>query len=244
MKIVFQFLLFLLCCKAIAQPQYFQGGIVRGDTSQRNIYLVFTGHEFADGDKVITRTLRKTKTSASFFFTGDFYRNYPKTIKKLRKNGHYLGPHSDQHLLYNAWENRDSLLVSETEFKNDLLRNFDLINAPTGYPRFFLPAYEWYNQTIADWSSELGFHLINFSSGTRSNADYTTPDMKNYLSSDAILKSIFQYEQSKGMNGFILLIHFGTAPERKDKLYLHLDEIINYLKSGGYTFKRIDNILD
>jgi peptidoglycan/xylan/chitin deacetylase (PgdA/CDA1 family) len=108
-----------------------------------------------------------------------------------------------------------------------------------------MPAYEWYNDQISAWTSELGLTLINYSPGTRSHADYTTPDLDHYISSDAILQSIVSYEAKDGhdLNGFILLSHVGTAPERTDKFYLRLDELIAYLKRRGYRFQRIDELL-
>ncbi len=35
----------------------------------------------------------------------------------------------------------------------------------------------WYNAQISAWTAERGLTLVNFTPGTRSNADYTTPDM-------------------------------------------------------------------
>ncbi|MEZ4764225.1 MAG: hypothetical protein R3C26_13910 [Calditrichia bacterium] len=48
----------------------------------------------------------KNKGIRRTFFTGDFYRNRAnkKLIEHLRKDGHYLGAHSDKHLLYATWE--------------------------------------------------------------------------------------------------------------------------------------------
>ena len=65
-------------------------------------------------------------------------------------------------------------------------------------------------------------------------------------SSDAIITSIKQYNETKkgALNGVILLIHAGTDPRRKDKLYNRLDELIGYLKKEGYQFKRIDELLN
>ena len=53
----------------------------------------------------------------------------------------------------------------------------------------------------------------------------------------------FNETDPNGLNGVILLIHAGTDPRRKDKLYDKLDELIGYLKKEGYTFKRIDDLL-
>ena len=40
---------------------------------------------------------------------------------------HYLGPHSDEHLLYNDWNNRDSLLVTHEQFIADMQNNLNTI---------------------------------------------------------------------------------------------------------------------
>jgi peptidoglycan/xylan/chitin deacetylase (PgdA/CDA1 family) len=102
------------------------GGLERVDTTEKNIYLKFTGGDFNDGGKWISRVLQIKGVPAHFFFTGEFYRSpeNKKLIKILRKHGHYLGPHSDKHLLYASWTNRDSLLVSKEEFTSDLMNNY------------------------------------------------------------------------------------------------------------------------
>ncbi|MCK5702866.1 MAG: hypothetical protein KAI29_17005 [Cyclobacteriaceae bacterium] len=108
-----------------------------------------------------------------------------------------------------------------------------------------MPPYEWYNDSISKWTADAGLQLINFTQGTRSNADYTTPDMDQYLSSEEIYQSIVNYEakNANGLNGFILLIHIGTAPERTDKLYNRLEKLVLWLKSKEYDLMRIDELL-
>ena len=108
---------------------------------------------------------------------------------------------------------------------------------------FFLPPYEWYNDTIAAWTRELDLQLINYTPGTLSHADYTTPADKNYRNSRTIYNSIADFEQARGLNGFILLLHIGTDPKRTDKFYHHLSQLITLLKSKGYRFKRVDTLL-
>ncbi len=112
--------------------------------------------------------------------------------------------------------------------------------------QYFIPPYEWYNDTISAWANEQGWVLFNNTPGTLSHADYTIPSMKNYRSSDVIWGSILDYEQNvaQGLNGFLLLIHIGTHPERTDKFYLQLGPLINFLRHKGYRFRRIDRMLD
>jgi peptidoglycan/xylan/chitin deacetylase (PgdA/CDA1 family) len=229
---------------------YDHGGIVRGDVSKKEIALVFTGHEFADGGDIVRAVLQRKKARASFFFTGDFYRREANAalISSLKEDGHYLGPHSDRHLLYCSWEDRERLLVTKEEFSEDILRNYQAMEA-FGLSRetapFFIPPYEWYNEDIVDWAKELGLVLCNFTPGTLSNADYTTPEMPNYCSSSRIYQSVFDREKTdpQGLSGFILLVHIGTHPDRRDKFYKRLEELLNDLQGMGYRLVGIDELL-
>lgn len=221
---------------------------MRGDTGAKTIAIVFTGDEFGDGGNHIAKTLKEKKVKASFFLTGNFYRNpaFGKLIKRFKKDGHYLGSHSDKHLLYCDWYKRDSLLVTKEEFSSDLQHSYTTMNG-FGITKkdapFFLPPYEWYNDSISVWARQSGIQLINFTSGTLSNADYTTPDMKNYRSSDTIYQSIIGYEQTHGLNGFILLLHIGTDAKRTDKMYHRLGGLVDYLKQKQYHIVRVDELL-
>jgi endoglucanase len=224
------------------------GGITRTDRTVKKIHLVFTGHEFADGGDVIQEVLRKHSIKASFFFTGDFYRNsqFAPLITSLRKDGNYLGAHSDKHLLYCSWEKRDSILVTKDEFCRDVLNNYKEMykfGIKQADAKFFMPPFEWYNDSISAWTKELGLVLVNFTPGTYSNADWTHPDLgKQYLGTDTIFARILRFEQTQagGLNGFLLLTHIGTDPRRKDKFYLRLDELVSTLKSKGYRFALLD----
>ena len=231
---------------------YSHGGIIRGDTTQKDMAIVYTGDEYADGGEHIQSVLGKRRIKASFFFTGNFYRNpkFKNLISNLKSNGHYLGAHSDKHLLYCSWENRDSLLIDKQIFLKDLQDNYlemAKFEIEKKNALYFMPPYEWYNKTISNWTNEFGLQLINFTPGTRSNADYTIPGMGNrYIDSASIYKSIIDYEKQNksGLNGFILLIHIGTHPERTDKFYLMLDKLISELQTLNYSFVTIDKLLD
>jgi len=225
-------------------------GIVRGEVSGRRLSLVFTGGSFGEGGDAIRRVLRDEGVKAGFFFTGDFYRapQFAGLIRGLVADGHYLGPHSDRHLLYCPWEDRERTLVGREEFRSDLEANFREM-ARFGIARekghLFIPPYEWYNRDIAAWARGLDLVLFNFTPGTSSNADYTTPAMPGYLSTQAIYDRILSREKTDphGLNGFILLIHIGAGPERADKFFLRLGDLIRELKARGYALVRIDGLL-
>ena len=218
---------------------YQDGGIIRTDPSVKHIDFVFTAADKADGAERIISTLGKYNIKGGFFFTGEFFEMYPDVVRRLVAEGHYVGSHSYGHLLYAPWGNRDSLLVTKQEFEEDifksykLLREFGITNAP-----YFIPPYEHYNATISSWARQLGLQVINYTPGTLTNGDYTTPEMKRYFSSKEILGRIWEYERTdlNGLNGHIILIHFGTDPARTDKFYDKLPGLIRELRRKGYSF--------
>ncbi len=223
-----------------------RGATVRMDTTKKEIWLCFSAHDQKDGFSTVTRTLRNHKIRGSFFLTGDFCRENPDIINELRMEGHYIGPHSDKHLLYCAWESRDSLLVSREEFTNDLKENYAVLEKNEIKPddaSVFLPPYEWYNDSIGEWCKAMNIRLINISSGALTNQDWTYPRNDGpYYSNDSILTSLFAYENKKGLNGYIMLIHPGTDPRRKDKFYDRLDEVLTSLEKKNYKFRCFSEI--
>ncbi|WP_164123218.1 MULTISPECIES: glycoside hydrolase family 9 protein [Sphingobacterium] len=216
------------------------GATVRGDSTVREVSLVFTGDEFRDGLPVIAKVIKSKKVKASFFVTGRFLedKKSARIIRKLIRQGHYVGPHSDQHLLYMPWEDRNKLLVTKGEFVKDIKRNMDRIEELGGKNiDKFIPPYEWYNAVIVKWAKELGLGTYNFTPGLRTATDYTYPEMGDrYWTTDQILNQVYKYERSKGINGYIILVHLGTDRRRQDKLYNKLGELIEEIRSKNYKF--------
>lgn len=224
------------------------GAIIRLNPSEKNIYLVFTADSFFEGGNHVLEVLGKKNVSGSFFLTGNFLRNdsFQKMVKKIKKQGHYIGIHSDQHLLYCDWLKRDSTLVNYQMFESDVKNNFrelEKFGVKPEQAKYFIPPYEWYNQKIIDWSRNLGIDVINFTPGTGTNADYTTSKMKNYKTSVKIYGDLLKYEKDHplGLNGAILLIHPGTSPARTDKFYRLLEDLIRHFSSRGYQFKSLNS---
>jgi peptidoglycan/xylan/chitin deacetylase (PgdA/CDA1 family) len=251
-------LLFIACLFGVAsygQPSkhftYSYGAIVRGDSAKKEVALVFTADEFGEGIPAILQTLKNEKVKAGFFFTGRFYRNakFQPFIRQLKENDHYLGLHSNQHLLYCDWLKRDSLLVTKDSFSLDMAKNIvamKWLSISIQPAHLFIPPFEWWNDSIAIWSEQLGLRLFNFTPGIRTGADYTFPEMgASYKSSQWLidwLKDLLSAEPEK-LNGAIILIHAGTDRRRKDKLYNRLDEVIRFLKAKTFVIKRVDQLL-
>jgi peptidoglycan/xylan/chitin deacetylase (PgdA/CDA1 family) len=232
--------------------QYAEDVVIRGDSTKKNIALVFTADEFGDGLPAIAQTLKEKNIKASFFFTGRFYRNpaFRKGIRQLYRQGNLMGSHSGEHLLYNDWTNRSLTLVSRDSLLRDLAAGREAILSAgirkKDMTSFFIPPYEWWNREVAGWLQSAGMHTFCFTPGTTSNADYTYPELgKSYRSSEGIITNIRKFNETRagGLNGVVLLVHAGTDPRRTDKLYDRLPELIDYLQGQGYVFKRVDEML-
>jgi peptidoglycan/xylan/chitin deacetylase (PgdA/CDA1 family) len=227
------------------------GGIRRGPLERKRIALVFTGHEFGEGAATILDALAARGARASFFLTGTFLRDpaLQPFVRRMVAGGHYVGPHSDAHLLYAPWEGPTRTLVSREAFREDLQRNVEAVTS-FGVPReavtFFLPSYEWYTAEIAAWTREMGMTLVCHTQGTRSTADYTGEGTPQFVSSDAIFASILRREREDphGLNGFLLLLHVGAGPGRADKFHPRFGALLDELSSRGYTFVRVDTLLE
>jgi len=227
-----------------------QGGIIRGPTDLRRIAIVFTGHGYAEGSDAILGELLRHHAHASFFLTGAFLTNrqFAPFVRQMVAGGNYVGPHSDGHLLCCEWDSPRKTLITHDEFRTDLETN--LIKLPKSFRhprslRFFLPPFEHYNSEIASWSADMGLTLINYTPGTRSNADYTGQADANFVSSKRIFDSIVkrELEDPHGLNGFILLLHVGSGPGRSDKFHYRFGELLDYLAGKGYKFVRVDELL-
>lgn len=253
----FFFLLYTVFFLSPAQAQttgkrtFHQGAVVRGDSTKREVALVFTADATGEGLSHIRKTLQKEKLKGGFFFTGRFYRDpgFQKEIRRLARDGHYVGPHSDQHLLYCDWQKRDSLLVTNDSFRIDMVHNLEAMKKaklPVSKPQLFIPPFEWWNNSIAQWSAAEGLQLLSFTPGIRTNVDYTWPELGTaYKSSEWILNWLRENLATNAnlFNGAIVLIHAGTDQRRRDKLYNRLAEIIRSFKAAGFQLKRIDELL-
>jgi peptidoglycan/xylan/chitin deacetylase (PgdA/CDA1 family) len=211
----------------------------------KRIALLFTGHEFAEGGEVVLDELKRRGAKASFFFTGDFMRRagFAPLIRRIVADGHYLGPHSDKHLLYCSWEDARTL-VTRAAFRRDVednVREIERFGVRRDAIRYWVPAYEWANRDILEWSAERGLRTVGiFLGGTRAHTDYMCDDDPKFVPSQRILDSILERERTSGLSGAEVLMHIGAGPCRTDKLHTRIGELLDRLGERGYTFARID----
>lgn len=261
------FLFFVLLTAPALAPQpadvrftYDHGAIVRGDRSKRQVALIFTGGDFGEGTAAILDSLKAADVKAGLFVTGGFLKDPQRRalIERAVREGHYVGPHSDQHLLYAPWDDRARSLVTEAEFRSDLQVNIgDLksLGALRSQPMYFIPPYEWFNADQVRWAAAMGVTMFNYTPGAGLQRDYLPEGEKGFVASAELLKQLLARESKSpdGLNGYIMLMHLGAGlpsdrktavpTMRQDKMFRLLPALIRELRARGYEFVRIDEML-
>ena len=227
--------------KGVKRVNDSQGAAVRVNPQEKRVYFIFSADTRFNGGPHILKTLEKNDVKGSFFLTGNCLRmeEHKELIEKIIADGHYVGGHSDNHLLYAPWEERATSLVSRDSLERDLLLNMaelEKFGIGADDARWFLPPYEYYNSDHVKWLENMGMKVMNLTPGTATAADYTTADMPNYRSSQTLINTLLEFEKNVGLNGAIILIHPGIESGRPDPLYHRLGEIIKTLKKRGYSF--------
>ncbi|MDD2293114.1 MAG: glycoside hydrolase family 9 protein [Bacteroidales bacterium] len=224
-----------------------RGAIVRINPDEKNIYLIFSADSVFNGGEYILDVLKKNKIKGSFFLTGNCLRmeEHKALIERIIKEGHYVGGHSNGHVLYADWGADRPTLMSADSIVADMRANMaelEKIGIKAENAQWYLPPYEHYNKENVELLNALGIKVINYTPGTGTPADYTTPDMKSYKSSQTLIDGLYKFENEKGLNGAIVLLHPGIHPDRTDRLYERLDQIVKKLKRKGYTFSSLETV--
>lgn len=262
--IVFVLAIGIMSCNPTKQaPEYVTDsyGVVEKINPKLNeVYLVFTAHyshadsgrfENFDGLVPVLNTLKEKGVKGSFFPTGVCFdvEKYQEPIKRLIGEGHYLSSHSYAHLLLCDENDRNISLVSEDSLRADFaimeskLESYGLTKEQYCW---LIPPYEVYDQKAVDVMKDMGYRLINPTSGFLTGMDWTSPGADNYHSTEMILENLWKYEQENTFNGVVLLIHAMNYPDRTDadRPYNHLGSIIDKLKEKGYTFKTMFDVIE
>jgi len=221
------------------------GAMVRQDTTQKDIYLIFSADSAFEGARLALDAMKSRGIHGNFFLTGN-YLERPENdtlIRRIITDGHYLGGHGMRHILLAEWDAQRTPLVTTDSLLADAranIRTLEKFGIIADSCLWFLPPFEWISATqTAALSDSLNLKIINITPGIQIYRDYTGPSDPNYLSSDSILSQLFGYERAHGLNGAFLILHLGTDPSRTDKLYHHLPHLLDTIPSLGYSFRRL-----
>lgn len=183
-------------------------------------YIALT---FDDGPspKVTPRildTLAKYNAKATFFMLGSQAEYYPNLVKKVAKEGHELANHSKGH--------PDLTKLNAKQITKEFSFTTDKIASVTGIkPKLIRPPYGAYNADVTNYAKVHGQSIILWS--------VDSLDWKNR--NPQMINQIIKQDVTPGA---IILMH-DIHPTTADAL----PEVLRYLKSQGYEFVTVSELL-
>lgn len=221
------------------------GCVVAVDPDSPAVHLIFSADSMFEGGEYALSVLDSFDIKANFFFTGNYLRlpEWRRITRRIIDGGHYVGSHSDGHLLLADWDAARTPLVTPDSMLADLLRSYAELarhGADTAAARWTLPPYEWCNAEQAALYRKAGVTPVQPTPGIETYRDYTVPGTPEYRTAEYMLDQLYDFEARRGLDGANIIIHLGTQPQRTDKLYRHLPAIIDTLRRRGYRIVRID----
>ncbi|MBS7359391.1 MAG: polysaccharide deacetylase family protein [Oscillospiraceae bacterium] len=188
------------------------------ETDEKKIAVTFDAAWSAEDTDEIIEILKKHNAKATFFCVGSWVDENPDAVKKLYKNGHEIGNHSDTHPSFSQISRSD--ILKEINSCNEKIKNITgnnptLVRAPSGdYDNKSIEVTESLNMKIIQW-------------------DVDSLDWKK-LSVDEMYSRVI----SKTQNGSILLFHNGIENTPKA-----LDKIFTKLEKDGYKFVTVSELI-
>lgn len=184
---------------------------------------------FDDGPDVVFTSkildiLKQNGVKATFFLVGTRAEAHPEIVRRIAAEGHAVGNHT--------WDHHSLARMTPDQIKAEVLNNDQALSTIIGYhPSLFRPPYGLASPLIVQEVGSLGCKVIDWSVDTRDWAG-TSP------------KRIMKYVRKEVRPGAIVLMH--SAGGRNEKLtntVTVLPQIISLLKTQGYTFVTVPQLL-
>lgn len=160
----------------------------------------------------------KNNVEATFFIIGTWVDKYPNRVKEIDNLGHEIGNHSNNHVYFTKLSKskiKEEVFIVSGKIKKITGKETKLVRAPFGD----------YNSEVVKAIEETGHYCIQW--------DVDPVDWKE-VSSEEIVRRV----TTKVQKGSIILLHNSNKETVKA-----LDKIIKNLKSQGYEFVKVSDLI-
>jgi len=239
---------------ALRSPEGLARDVARGDVRLRQVALTFDGGAEANAAPEILDVLRAREARVTVFLTGGFIRRHPDVVRRLVREGHEVGNHTDAHphlTAYAATGRHETLPGVTREFvQRELARTAEAFARATGgrLAPYWRAPYGEHNAEIRSWAAEAGYRHVAWTHGVGEDLD--TRDWVSdrgshiYWSAEEIRDRILAFGRGRPeeANGGIILMHLGTT-RQADRAHARLRDIVDGLRGRGYGLVTIGEML-
>lgn len=192
-----------------------------GDAAEKVVYLTFdNGYENGYTAKIMD-ALKDNNVPAAFFVTGHYLKDQPELIKRMVREGHIVGNHTDNHP--SLPDISDEKIIEELQ---TVERDFEKITGIKGMKYMRPPQGEYSERTLA-LTRELGYHNIFWSMA-----------MKDWVPLPGGPQEAYQTVMDNLHNGAVILLHAVSSDNAAV-----MDRMLKDIKAQGYTFKTLDDLV-
>ncbi|GAA0288890.1 peptidoglycan-N-acetylmuramic acid deacetylase [Gracilibacillus halotolerans] len=198
------------------------GGFYMDPSGDKHVYLTFdNGYEAGFTEQVLD-VLKEKDVPATFFLTGHYVDDQPALVKRMIKDGHIIGNHSDDHI--------DFTTASKEKFTEDVERLTEKIikTAPEATVQYIRPPKGTFNENSLKWANELGYIHMFWSVAF---VDWNEGEEKGW-------EHAYQQVMDQIHPGAIVLMHTVSRDNAES-----LEHLIDELRKQGYTFKSLDDLM-
>ena len=195
-------------------------------TSQKIVALTFDDGPNPPYTGQVLDILREEGVPATFFVIGKNAAKYPDLVKREAAEGHQVGNHTFNHV--------DLLKADRATVADEVDRTNKVIASITGAPaKVVRPPHGFRDAVVLEVMAERGLKVVEWSVASR---DWTNPGVE----------TIAGRTLDKVKSGAVILLHdgdgvAGTTPRAQTVAATR--EIIRALKTQGYKFVTVDEIL-
>lgn len=191
-------------------------------TDEKIIYLTFDcGYENGNTPKILD-ALKKHNVPATFFCVGNFLKDNPDLIKRMKAEGHIVGNHTFTH------PDMSKISTMDT-FQAELTKVEDLYKEITGeeMTKFYRPPQGQYSEQNLEMAKSLGYQTFFWSLAYVDWYQDKQPTKEEAFSK--LLKRIHP--------GAVVLLHNTSSTNGEI-----LDELLSKWEEMGYTFKPLGEL--
>lgn len=204
----------------------YEDPVIRSVETKRKVVAL----TFDDGPSLATEdilaNLAYYKVPATFFLVGNKLEKFPDALKRMTKDGHEIGNHTNTHPL--AWM---TFFMTQKKIAQELsIAEEKIYNATKVRTKLIRSPYGWYSDNLFAVTGTLQYKIIGWD---------TDPEDWRRPGKDEIVKRVLAEVQP----GSIILLHDGPYTADRSETVAAVPEIIQALWDEGYRFVTVSELL-
>lgn len=218
--------------------------LLRGPRGSHWVCLTFDGGSTAEVAVDVLDALKERRILTTFFLTGDFIQKYPEIVRRMNREGHEIGNHTQDHPHLAPGGRRDPRWTKE-RFQQQLLQADAAFLKLTGRPMdpYWRAPYGEHTAELRRWAEELGYRHVGWSEGADTLDWATVKERKLYRTGDAILDRLHDRMDRQDGDGLIVLMHLGSGRPEADRPARVLGPFLDQALDEGWNFVNISTYL-